>query len=393
MPSKNQIKPIRIGIDARFFGPKQKGLGRYVQKLVEGLEKTDTQNQYVIFLRKDNWHDFKPRSPNFKKVLADYRWYTLKEQVYMPFKIWQQHVDLMHFPHFNLPLFYLSPYIVTIHDLVLKRFPTQRATTLGPFRYWLKNLGYRIVIYSAVKRAKKIVAVSQFTKQDIVNHFRIDPGKIDVIYEGGPENIRQQSLPMTAQLAAARELQLEKPYLLYVGNAFPHKNLGRLISAFAKLISMKQTKHKHKDLQLVLVGELDYFYRRLKNLAHFSLPDIRNRIIFTGFVSDEDLDILYANADAYIFPSMCEGFGLPPLEAMAYGCPVLSSEATCLPEILGSAAIYFNPLKIGEMATKIQQVLEDRPLRKKMISRGYQQAIGYRWSEMAARTAALYSRI
>lgn len=175
---------MKIGIDARFYGPKQKGLGRYVQKLVDNLEKTDSDNQYFIFLRRANWSDYQPTNPNFQKVLADYRWYGLGEQILMPWKIRRAGLDLIHFPHFNVPIFCRRPFLVTIHDLVLKNFPTRRASTLGPFLYALKNLAYRLVIWSAVKRAKKIITVSNYTKQDILKYYQVKPEKIKVIYEG-----------------------------------------------------------------------------------------------------------------------------------------------------------------------------------------------------------------
>jgi len=378
MSQKNQI---RIGIDARFFGPRQKGLGRYVQKLVEGLEQIDKYNQYIIFLRKDNWDKFQPKNPNFKKVLADYRWYSLKEQIFLPFRIWQQKIDLMHFPHFNFPVLYFGPFIVTIHDLVLKKFPTRRASSLGPFRYFIKNLAYQAVIRLAVKRAKKIIAVSNYTKQDILRHFNIRPDKIKVIYEGGP-NLKLSK----TKIQDTNRLNITKPYLLYVGNAYPHKNLERLIIAFSKLAGDK----KYCDLQLVLVGEMDYFYQRLKNLSYFSLAEMRQKIIFAGFVPDQDLGILYHNALLYVFPSLCEGFGLPPLEAMTYGCPVVCSNTTCLPEILGPAALYFDPENIDQIVLKIKQAIEDNHLREKLISQGFKRVKNYQWSKMAEQTLGIY---
>jgi len=182
---------MRIGIDARFYGPKQKGLGRYVQKLVNNLEKIDDSNQYIIFLRRENWNEYQPTNSNFKKVLANYSWYGLKEQIFLPFKIKKQKIDLMHFPHFNVPLFYKKPFVLTIHDLILKRFPTRRASTLGPIKYWLKNIAYEAVIKSALQRAEKIIAVSEYTKQDILKYFDVDSDKIKVIYEGSP-NVETQ---------------------------------------------------------------------------------------------------------------------------------------------------------------------------------------------------------
>jgi glycosyltransferase involved in cell wall biosynthesis len=364
---------MRIGIDARFFGPGQKGLGRYLQKLVGHLEKVDLNNQYVIFLRRDNWDEYQPSNPNFKKVLADYRWYTLEEQVMMPIKIWRAKVDLIHFPHFNIPVFYSGPFVVTIHDLVLKRFPTRRASTLGPIRYWLKDLAYQLVIWLAVKRAKKIVAVSGYTKEDILRYFRVKPEKIEVIYEGAPE--ANPGRPGERPAGG-------KPYLLYVGNAYPHKNLERLILAFQKL-----TQEEKIDLKLVLVGQLDYFYQRLQK-QFSSLPGL----VFTDFVSDEELASLYQRAALYVFPSLGEGFGLPPLEAMSYGLPVVSSQATCLPEILGRAAVYFNPEDIEDMTEKIKQVLKDKKIQERLVSQGFEKIKEYHWSKTAQEALAVYQK-
>lgn len=440
----NQIENLeRIGIDARFFGPKQKGLGRYVQKLVEGLERvlenepypstprrqrrrsaqgiisyrlseaerSEAESkayvpnyQFIIFLRRENWNEYQPKNPHFKKVLADYKWYSLKEQIFMPFKIWREKIDLMHFPHFNLPIFCPAPFVVTIHDLVLKKFPTRRASTLGPILYWLKNLAYRLVIWLAIKKSERIITVSHYTKNDILKYFKIKPEKIKVVYEGAPvilraklEESRGKNSKSTGSFGRPpagglsqdddlikKKFNITKPYLLYVGNAYPHKNLERLILAFSKIKNQESlrrqsygaprfaeasfgfakaqsaTRIKNQGYQLVLVGEIDYFYNRLKEFVHNSKFIIHDSVVFTDFVSDEQLKTLYQNASLYVFPSLGEGFGLPPLEAMAYGLPVVSSKAACLPEILGKAALFFNPEDIDEMAKVIKYVLENK---------------------------------
>jgi len=376
MNKKSQEKKRIIGIDARFYGPRQKGLGRYVQKLVDNLEKVDSSNQYIIFLRKENWSEYQPKNPNFKKVLANYPWYGFKEQFLMPFKIWQQKIDLMHFTHFNLPVFCFSPFVVTIHDLVLRRFPTRRASKLSPIGYWLKNLAYRIVISSAISRSKKIITVSNYTKGDILEYFKVDPDKIEVIYEGRPDKSVKDTTVKS---------NIAKPYLLYVGNAYPHKNLERLIFAFKKLVNDHQM-----SLRLVLVGEMDYFYKRLKDTCPRALLD---KIIFTDFLPDDDLNTLYQNASVYVFPSLYEGFGLPPLEAMSHDLPVVSSKAACLPEILGQAAIYFNPENIEEMADQIKKVLVDEKVRQKLVSLGQQRIKEYNWTKAALQTLELYRAV
>lgn len=362
----NKIR--RIGIDARFYGPVGKGLGRYAQEIVDNIIRLDRENQYVIFLRRENFSGFDCDGRRVKKVLADIKWYGPAEQLIFPFYIWRERLDLMHFPHFNVPLFCPVKFVLTIHDLILIRYPTIRATTLNPLYYKLKNLAYKIVIALAVRRAKKILAVSEFTKNDIIKRFKIAPEKIAVTYEGVAAFNKEGGGDF-----------MRKPYLLYVGNAYPHKNLEGLIKIFARI------KKDRPDLSLVLVGKDDYFYSRLKKIAA-DFPDV----IFPGYVPDSELAGMYANALAYVFPSYYEGFGLPPLEAMARGLPVASSNESCLPEILGDAALYFNPDDETDMKNKIERIIIDEKLREDLRSRGYEQVKKYSWRDCAEKTLEIY---
>ena len=375
---------MTIGIDARFFGPKAKGLGRYTQQLLAELAKLDQQNDYLVFLRAEDFAEYQPPSPRFKKVLADYRWYSLGEQLFFPLALYRHNIDLMHFTHFNAPVFYARPYVVTIHDLILRRFGTTRGWLWGRVRYWLKNLGYEAVIRIIVRRAKKIIAVSEYVKKDIIDSFGVAPEKIAVIYESGPAAASRQ--PASGDREVLEKHQIKKPYLLYVGNAYPHKNLERLIEAFKIL----QEKHQ-PDLQLVLVGGEDHFYRRLKKKnCNEAGVCFGGGVIFTGFVPDENLAVLYNNAEVYVFPSLCEGFGLPPLEAMRHGLPVAASRATCLPEILGGAAHYFDATSPNDMADKINEVVENNNLRQRLIGLGLEQIKKYSWQAMAEKTLEIY---
>lgn len=378
---------MTIGIDARFFGPKGKGLGRYTQKLIETLEEIDQENDYVIFLRRENFDDFYPQNPRFKKVLADYHWYSVAEQIFFPFVIYRQKINLMHFPHFNVPILYFKPYVVTIHDLILRHFATRRASTLEPLIYRFKNIAYKIVIWLAIKRAKKIITVSEYVKNDVIRCFGVKLKKVAVTYEGAPE----KNFLFPGLKYKLKEFGIAGHYLLYVGNAYPHKNLERLIKAFEILVG-----NFKKELQLVLVGEEDYFYQRLEEEARDSIlinPEIIDRLIFTDFVSDEDLWLLYQNAALYVFPSLCEGFGLPPLEAMSWGVPVVSSGATCLPEVLGGAAIYFDAQNPQDMAEKINQVLTDESLSRTLVREGFEQIKKYSWRKMGEETLRVYFNI
>lgn len=376
---------MRIGIDARFLGPIGKGLGRYTQKLIENLERVSAQggdDQYFVFLKKDNFNEYKPKNKNFKKVLADFDWYGWQEQIGFPRLLNKYKLDLVHFPHFNVPIFYFGKFVVTIHDLILIHFPTIRNTTLNSLFYRFKFFMYRIVIRAAIMRSNRIIAVSKFTKKDILKNYNSIPQeKIKVTYEACDDYCM---LSPNKDEEILLRYGIIRPYIMYVGNAYPHKNLEKLVLAFEKL---KKTK---KDLKLILVGKMDYFYSRLKLVVkERKIKDV----FFLGYVTDYELDTIFHNAAAYVFPSLYEGFGLPPLEAMAKGTPVISSDHPCMKEILGESAYYFNARDIDEMVRSISRVLENEELRNNLTKMGYEQVKKYSWKKMARQTIEVYKSI
>jgi len=384
----------RIGIDARFYGPLGKGLGRYTQEIVDNIINIDKDNEYVIFLSADNFDELLILDEDIhrvKKVLVTSRWYTLKEQIVMPYVILREHLDLMHFPHFNVPILTPTKFVVTIHDLILTKFPTVRASTLHPLIYKIKNLAYRFVILTAMRRACRIIAVSNFTKNDIIEQFGLPSDKISVIYEGvanlskGNDSLFVKKMD---DMDTLEKLNITGQFILYVGNAYPHKNLEKLLSVFAVF-------HKsNPEIKLVLVGRHDYFYNRLKDSARalglFSDNKNNDAIIFPGYVPDIELEILYKKALFYIFPSAYEGFGLPPLEAMAKDCPVLSSNQSSMPEILDAAASYFDPSDTDDFLNKMNKFVSDVALRDELVARGLQLIKKYNWWECASATLAIY---
>ena len=371
---------MRIGIDARFYGPYGKGLGRYTQKLVDHLQTVDDHNEYFILLRRENWADFQPTDKRFHKILADYRWYSVSEQFFMPLKLWSLDLDLVHFTHFNVPLFYFGKFIVTIHDLILTKYPTERASTLGPWLYRIKHALYQIVINSAVKRAMKVVAVSEYTKKEVVRHFKCTPEKVAVTLEA----VDPVPLSDGGEVIIVK-YHIAKPYILYVGNAYPHKNCERLVEAFQMLLKEEPGYH------LVMVGREDYFYSRLKKLV--SQKELTRVVHFPGFVTDSDLPAFYRHARVYAFPSLCEGFGLPALEGCQYGVPVVASNNSSLPEVLGEAAVYFNPEKTDEMYQAIRKVISDERLTSRLVAAGYERVKQFSWEAMSKQTMDIYRSV
>jgi glycosyltransferase involved in cell wall biosynthesis len=369
---------MRIGIDARFYGITGKGLGRYASELISGLERVDHDNDYVVFLRRANFDDYRPRNPRFSKALAEFPWYGWREQLLFPLLLKRFRLDLMHFCHFNVPLLYRGPFVVTVHDLILLSHPTPRATTLGPLLFRMKYAGYRLVIRRALASSRRVIAVSNHTKKEIVRNFPgIDPGKIEVTYEACGSRFNRPAE------RTGRTAGIEPPFMLYVGNAYPHKNLERLIEAFTRFRSSG-----FNDWKLVLVGGSDYFYDRLGRESRKAGRS--ENVVFYGRAEDEDLAPLYDTASFYIFPSLCEGFGLPPLEAMCRNLPVASSSASCLPEILGDAAVYFNPEDASDMVKTMKKLAGDPELRRRLTELGKIQAAKYDWGSCAKSTLDIY---
>lgn len=368
---------MRIGIDARFFGPQETGIGRYVERLMTHLADKETNHEFVVFLRSKAWDWWQPPNSRWSKVRADVHWYGLREQLLMPGIYRSANLDLLHVPHFNVPLWYRHPFVVTIHDLILDQFPTERASTLGPILFRLKFLAYQRVVRHALRQARRVITVSEHSRRDVIQRMAIEPSRLAVTYES------VDPLPPPVPLSALLEHGVQQPYLLHVGNSYPHKNLDRLVRA-TKLASDRGDR-----FQLVLVGKRDYFSRRLEHLIRqLGLTNV----LFYGFAGDQELAALYGHARAYFFPSLSEGFGLPGLEAMQAGTPVFAARASCLPEIFGPAAQYFDPLQVEDIAQAIHQALHDILIRPKLVAAGYERLGHYSWSTMAQQTLAIYEQ-
>lgn len=368
---------MKIVIDGRLWA--ETGPGRYIRNLVTELQKIDSQNEYFLLLLKKDF-DKVGLDGNFKKVLADFPWYSVAEQIKLPKILKSINPDLVHFPHFNVPIFYKGKYVVTIHDLIHHHFQMKRATTRNPLVYQLKRIGYGRIFSHAVKTSEKIIVPSDFVKQQLIKEYKLDKSKITVTYEGADESLidlaKQDSPSNFSKLV--QKFSIQKPYIFYVGNAHPHKNLLRLVNAFTKL------RESHSDLSLVLSGPDHYFWQQLKKEVN------TKGIIFTGFVTDRELVSLYKNAAVYVMPSLEEGFGIPLLEAMACECPVVSSIAGSLKEVGGEAVIYFDPENENDMVEKISKVLDDKKIRESLIKKGEQRYKEFSWKKMAKETLQIY---
>lgn len=366
---------MRIGIDCRMAGTGE-GIARYVEELVKNLAIIDKTNQYFLICS-DQFPIANFQFPkNFKIIKTESPYYSFAEQTRFIWELLKFKLDLVHFPSFNVPIFYPGKFVVTIHDLIHHYFPGKKKSR------FFHRLAYRLVIWTAVSRAKKIIAVSNQTKADLIKNFKVPPAKISIIDEGVNPSFGQKT--EIAQLKILKEkYQLFKPYLLFVGVWRQYKNIPRLIRAFEILLE----RYDH-DIELVLVGKIDQFYPEIKEAVLGS--KYASRIKPLGFVSDADLVALYQAAAVFVLPSLFEGFGLIGLEAQAAGAPVAASSISVIKEILGEGAVYFNPGDGAEIAKAVDSILADQVLAKRLSEFGRANITRYNWERTAKETLAVY---
>ncbi len=360
---------MKIGIDARFYGL-HGGLGRYVSELVRELINLQSEHDFYLFLPPDS--GLETVNPKIHLISTNIPWYGWREQIFLPQLLNRYHLDLVHFPHFNLPLLYRRPFVVTIHDLILLTIPVSaRATNLGPFFYWLKRQAYHLTLRRAVKRSQYILATSQHTKKDILKFFAVPAEKITVTYQASRWPVQDSS-------------QSRKKQLLYVGNCYPHKNVDFLMEAFSTF------NQNHPEYSLIIAGHQDSFFAAMKKLKNERFEAVP--ITFIPDATDDQLSELYQTSEIYIFPSKYEGFGIPGLEAMSFGLPVLAANSSSLPEVYGSAASYFETNNHDDFLTKLSQLCASETERERLRVLGVERVQQFSWHQLAVDTLALYEK-
>lgn len=368
--------------DARFYGTQVKGLGRYTQELLRHLAALEHDIQFRIFLNAQGREEFDIEDKRFTPVTLDVPWYGLAEQYELPRAIKAQGADLAHFPHFNAPYVCKTPYVLTIHDTILFDHPSWRASTLSWPLYQVKYWAFKHHFRQVVRHAETVLTVSHYSRSRIA-HYVPGVDKDIVVTPIAPSS--ELSNPSARP---SDDLGLHKPYLLYVGNAYPHKNLEFLLRAFHRLWLVSP------ELSLIFVGKLDYFYEQLKrSAARLDWKGKACPVRFFGYATEGQLAALYTNASLYVFPSLDEGFGIPPLEAMQLGIPVLSSDAASMPEVLGAAATYFDARSEADFVEKASELIGNPAKREAFIKKGKAQASRYSWSDCAQKTLAVYERL
>ncbi len=360
---------MKIGIDARMFSDAFTGIGRYNFELTKRFFAMKPDIEWVLFLNEPEFSQFEFPG-NVKKVCVNASHYSFAEQTKFLFLLNKEKCDLVWFTHFNRPLFYFRSCVVTIHDTTLSFYPGKK---MGQ---WWRKLAYKAVITIAVRTAKTVITVSRNTRNDVVKLFHISSQKVIPVWNGLSTDFHQCTEAEHGAVKA--KFQLPKEFLLYTGVWREHKNLVRLLKAFYIV------KKEYPDVQLVITGKRDPHYPEV--LETVRTLGLTESVRFVGLVKFSDLQKLYSAATAYVFPSLYEGFGLPPLESMAAGTPVIASNSSAIPEICGNAVEYFNPENEKEMAQKISLILGDDNRKKELMEKGFERIKEFGWEKSAEET-------
>lgn len=363
-----KTSPKHIAIDARIINS---STGRYIERLLTYLEKLDSPHQYSVLVRAKDVDYWKPRKDNFKIVVADYHQYSLAEQVRFYFFLRRLKPDLVHFCMPQQPLLYRGLSVTTVHDLNLLRIKENEGMSKRTLRF--KQRVFRRLLRKVVKRSAFVLTPTQYTKDDLLKFQSIPPYKVVVTYEAAD---------LVSKKAEPTQRYVGKKFMIVVGRAESYKNQKGAIVAHHKL------RKTHPDLHLVIIGNRDRTSRELEEWAY---AKGYRKIEFFGFATDAQLAWFYTHCAAYVFPSYMEGFGLPALEAMKHRAPVASSNATCLPEVLGDAALYFDPSKPRDIAKQVSRILDSSKVRQELIRRGALQVKKYSWKRMAGQTLDVYN--
>ena len=359
----------KIVIDAREYAT---STGYYVKWLIEGLKNIDRVHSYTILLKPQDIESF-TETDNFKAVPTPYKHFTFGEQIGLMRQLKRLNADLVHFPAVQQPILYKGKTVTTFQDLTTIRFrnPTKNAVV-----FWTKLQVYKFVNWYVARKTDHILTPTEFVKQDVAHYTGVSPDKITATHEAVaiPPDIPEEPI----------EDLVGKKFIMYIGRPQPHQNLHRLMKAHAKLLQ------KHPDLLLVLAGKKDKMYDKYTKLA--KELGTTDKVVFPGWVTDGQKRWLMTKTAVFVAASLSEGFFISGIDAMWCGTPVASSTATCLPEVHGDAAHYFDPYDVDDMARAIDEVMTDDELRQKLIAAGYENLKRFSWEKMARQTLEVYKR-
>jgi len=366
-----------VAIDVRHLG--DFGYGTYIRNLIRAMGELERELQFVLIAKAGGVGELGPLPPNFRMVAYPREDSNLFENFAFPWFVRRLGADVIHIPLNNVPIFIPKPYIVTIHDMSSLMFD-YASDPQGRLHLWRFRRG--------LLRADRVIAVSGATRRDVLNLMNIPASRVLKIYNAiDPGFLTIESDAKKRQEVLDR-YQIDYPYLLYAGSVNPRKNVARIVEALALLRQDLVEHPKYKDLRLVIIGDQMSKYPALRRAVHQSR--VKDVVRFLGFVKREELKVFYQQAEVFVFPSLYEGFGLPPLEAMALGTPVVSSGVSALPEVVGDAAMIVKPENVFDIARGVREVLLDDGLRSDLIAKGYQQVKRFSWYDTARQVLETY---
>jgi glycosyltransferase involved in cell wall biosynthesis len=374
---------VNVAIDIRRMT--EFGVGTYIRNIIRALGRLDHQTRYFLIGSPVKVHEIGVLPPNFKTVPFVETDATPKGYLEFRAAVKRLRCDLVHIPHlFWLPRSLPCPYVMTVHDLLEHMYGTHDHSGL-------RRSLHEILTRRVLRGAARILAVSQFTKQEIEQLVGVRSDRIEVVYNAIDERfLRGHASEGDRQLIAER-YQVTYPFLLYAGSIRPHKNVVRIIEAFSALKTELEKEGAYPDLKLIIIGDDLSGNPDLRRTVIRS--GVQNDVRFLGFVPIEVLRILYDNAKIFVFPSLYEGFGLPPLEAMAHGTPVVTSNTSSLPEVTGKGAVLVNPENVFEIRRALHRVLTDNVLRERLKTQGFEQSQRFSWDKSAQRILAVYKEV
>jgi glycosyltransferase involved in cell wall biosynthesis len=372
---------MRVAIDIRRAG--DYGFGTYIRNIVNQLARFDRSTDYLLIGRRQHLAQFEPLPENFSLLEYAHDPGSLHTHLHLPWVLRERRVDILHMPWFYAPAVVPMRLVMTIHDLSDVMSRESGATPIV-------QAGRLFFARRAVRRANHIFAVSHSSKREVARTFGISESRISVCYNAVNERFLSEPLPADADRILERHA-VTGPYVLYAGAIKPQKNLPRLIDAFAVAKAELAGHPEFAQLKLLVIGEAPARHAELRSAV--VRARVREDVRFLGFVPEPVLRVFYARAQAFLFPSLYEGFGLPPLEAMAHGTPVLTSNASSLPEVFRDAALLVNPDNVFDIARGIRQILTDKALREQLIRCGFTRARSLSWQHAAEHVRETYERL
>lgn len=373
---------MKIAINTLSLNRTKAGMGNYIKNLVNVLSEIDKDNTYFVLVSERNKDFFRIRQKNFKiinlgKIVTMDLPRLFWEQISLPRFLKKNRIDVLHSPGFVMPIMSKAKNVLTMADMTFFTHP--EAHTLAKRAY------FWMFMPISIKKADKIISISENTKKDILDHVKVDKKKIRTVHLAADRSFKELNKDKCRKEIKER-YDVGSPFILFIGMIEPRKNLERLITAFSELKKKENMQHK-----LVIVGKkgwkFDSIFKTIKK------ERLEQEIIFTGYVPDEDLAKFYNAADFFVYPSLYEGFGLPVLEAMACGCPVITSNVSSMPEVAGDAGLLINPESVKDIADAIKKVINDKELQKKMRKQGIKQSSRFSWKKTAEKTLRIYEEV